>query len=181
MNLMTILKDEVIDPRRRQGLRYSISQLFTMTVIANICGYFGGRPVERFSKNHKVVLEDLLNLKYGIPSHVVFSDIMNRVDENQLISAFNKWTSDYVLLKTGELLSGDGKALGSTVEYGTGSGQKFQAVVSLFCQESGLVYAVRQYQNAKESEIHVVQFLIKKLENMGVTLFLDALHTQKKR
>lgn len=181
MNLMTILKEEVKDPRRRQGLRYHLDQLFTMTIMANLCGCLGGRPVEKFSKNHEDALTDLLNLKHGIPSHVVFSNIMNRVDENQLINAFNRWTADYVPLKKGELLSGDGKALGSTVEHGTGSGQKFQAVVSIFCQESGLVYAVQQYQNAKESEINVVRFLIKKLHNMGVTMFLDALHTQKKR
>lgn len=180
MNLMTILQDEVTDPRRSQGIRYSLSQLFTMTIIANMCGYLGGRPVEKFSKNHVDDLKELLNLKRGVPSHVIFSDIMNRIDENHLIAAFNKWTADYVPLKKGELVSGDGKALGSIVKNGTGSGQKFQAVVSIFCQQSGLVYSLKQYQNAKESEINVVQFLIKQLNNMGITLFLDALHAQKK-
>ncbi len=175
---MTILKEEVQDPRRSQGMRYTLSQLFTMTIMANLCGYLGGRPVAKFSKNHESTLEDLLSLKHGIPSHVVFSDIMNRVDEDELIIAFNKWTSGYVPLEIDDMVSGDGKALGSTVR-GTGSRQKFQAVVSIFCQQSGLVYAIEQYQNAKESEIHVVQFLLEKLQAMGITLFLDALHAQK--
>jgi len=176
---MTILESGVKDPRRSQGQRYTLSQLFTMTIIANMCGYLGGRPVAKFSKNHVCTLTDLLSLKHGTPSHVVFSDIMNRADENELIKAFNKWTSGYVPLETGDAMSGDGKALRSTIKDGKGSGQKFQAVVSIFCQQSGLVYALKQYQNAKESEISVVQFLIQKLKDMEITLFLDALHAQK--
>jgi len=176
---MTILKEGVKDPRRGQGQRYTLSQLFTMIILSNMCGYLGGRPAAKFSKNHASTLRDLLSLKYGTPSHVVFSDIMNRVDENELINAFNKWTSDYVPLQTGDDVSGDGKALRSPIKDGKGSGQKFQAVVSIFCQQSGLVYALKQYQNSKESEINVVQFLVQKLKDMEITLFLDALHAQK--
>ncbi len=59
--------------------------------------------------------------------------------------------------------------------------QNFQAVVSMFCQKSGLIHSIETYSNAKESEINIVRFLINKLKDMGITLFLDALHTQKKR
>lgn len=98
-----------------------------------------------------------------------------------MIEAFNKWTSNYVPLKKGEAVSGDGKALVSTVTNAHSEHQNFQAIVSLFCQQSGLVYAVEEYKNKKASEANVVRFLLDKLEGMGLNIFLDALHCQKKR
>ena len=77
------------------------------------------------------------------------------------------------------MFSGDGKALGSTVKNAQAKNQEFEAIVSIFCQKSGLVYSLERYENNKESEINVIRFLIKELKGMGVTLYLDALHTQK--
>ena len=59
--------------------------------------------------------------------------------------------------------------------------QDYEAVVSIFSQESGLVRSLEHYRNSsKESEINVVRFLVGKLQDMGLTVYLDALHTQKK-
>lgn len=171
----------VKDPRRGQGLRNDLGKMFCMTIIANLCGYFGGRPVARFGKAYAKTFTDELNLKHPVPSHVTFTDLINRVDQGELIAAFNKWAEGYVPLEKDEMVSGDGKALGSTVTDQHGKGQDFQAIVSLFCQKSGLVRSIEQYRNAKDSEIDVVRFLVKKLKGMGVTIFLDALHTQKKQ
>ena len=88
---------------------------------------------------------------------------------------------EFVPLKKGDSVSGDGKALASTVVNQHGSSQNFQAVVSIFCHESGLVRAIGEYQNRKESEINIVRFLIEKLNGMGLVFYLDALHTQKKQ
>lgn len=170
---------EVTDPRRAQGKRISISQLFGIILISNLCGHLGGRPISRFAIIHKDSFIKNLNLKHNIPSHVTISDFINRVDQQEMIDAFNQWTSTSIPLEKGDSLSGDGKALGSTVSNSSNSQQDFQAVVSLFCHHSGLVYALERYHNKKESEIGVVQFLIEKLEQMGLTFFLDALHCQK--
>lgn len=178
MSLYEVLQ-EVQDPRRGEGLRTNISQMFCMIIVSNLCGHFGGRGVARFAKENVAVFEKVLRLKHGVPSHVTFSEVLKRVDNKELIKAFNKWANDYVPLSSGTLLSGDGKALGATVQDKHGRQQNFEAVVSLFAHKSGLVYSLEQYQNGKESEIGVVQYLIGKLENMGVTLCLDALHAQK--
>jgi len=180
MTLASCLQ-EVNDPRRPQGLRISLSQLFSMVVISNLCGHFGGRPIANFAKVRESSFTEQLNLKHPVPSHVTISDFINRVDQQEMIDAFNKWTSNYVPLAKGQLVSGDGKALGSTVSELNNSTQDFQAIVSLFSQESGLVYAIEQYRNKKESEIQIVQFLVEKLKGMGLNLYLDALHCQKKQ
>lgn len=171
----------VSDFRRSQGLRYSKSQMFGMIVISNLCGHFGGRGVARFTKYNKAVFIAELGLKHAPPSHVSFSTFLNEVDETQMINAFNTWTAQAIPLEKGTKLSGDGKALRSTLTDANGKQQNFQAIVSLFCQQSGLVYALERYHNGKASEMNVVQFLINQLRNMGLTFFLDALHTQKKR
>ena len=179
MSLIEILSDKVDEPRRAQGMRTNLPQMFSMIIISNLCGHFGGRAVAKFAKHYKATFTELLKLKHPPPSHVIFSDILNRADENQVIVAFNEWASLYVPLEKGELVSGDGKALGSTVKDATTGNQKFTAIVSLFCQKSGLVHSLKQYENAKKSEINVVRFLIKELNSKGLTFFFDALHIQK--
>lgn len=172
---------EITDPRRSQGKRISLVQLFSLIIISNLCGHLGGRAVSRFANVYQSSFTTELGLKHKVPSHVTVTDFINRVSQQEMIEAFNKWTSGYVPLKKGEAISGDGKALGSTVTNAHSEHQNFQAIVSLFCQRSGLVYAIEEYKNKKASEANVVRFLLDKLEGMGLNIFLDALHCQKKR
>lgn len=181
---MTLIEclSEVSDPRRDQGKRTTKSQLFLLILLSNLCGHFGGRGISRFAKIHVSSFTSELKLKHGIPSHVTITDFINRIDQESLIKAFNKWTNSFVPLKKGESISGDGKVLGSTVTNPCSTNQDFQVIVSLFCQESGLVYALDEYKNKnKESEIGLIRVLIDKLDGLGLNIFLDALHCQKKQ
>lgn len=171
MNLREILNKHVTDPRRAQGLRVNLEQMFSIIIISNLCGYFGGRAVAKFGKQYQSTFTELLELKHPVPSHVSFSDLLNRVEEQQIIIAFNEWASHYVPLEKGELVSGDGKALGSTVKNAHGKQQDFTGIVSLFCQESGLVHSLQQYRNAKISEQNIVRFLVNELKAKGLVLF----------
>lgn len=171
MGLLPLLSEQVNDPRRKQGQRNTLSQLFGIIIISNLCGHIGGRAVSRFAKIHKKTFMKVFKMHHPPPSHVTFTDLLNRTDDKQLITAFNIWAKDYVDLSTGSFMSGDGKALGSTFKKSGYGKQNFQAVVSLFCQQSGLIYSIEQYQNAKVSEIDIVRFLIKQLDAKGLVLF----------
>ena len=120
-----------------------------------------------------------MRIRYGIPSHVTISGIINDIDQSELIDVFKKWAAPLVEAKGGGMFSGDGKALGATVQDAHGKHQKFRAIVSIFCQQSGLAHSLERYGNGKDSEIDIIGFLIKELEGMGITLCPDALHTQK--
>ncbi|MEM6698225.1 MAG: ISAs1 family transposase, partial [Bacteroidota bacterium] len=139
------------------------------------------RPIARFAKSRTEVFTEELSLKHGVPSHVIFSDILNRVNSQELIGAFNKWAVNYVPIEKGKAVSGDGKVLASTVSDPHNSKQDFEAVVSIFCQKSGLVHAIEQYRNSKDNEIGIVRFLIEQFKDMGLVFHLDALHAQKKQ
>ena len=112
---------------------------------------------------------------------MTFRQVLTHVSDSELIKGFNKWSEFYVPLSKESWVSGDGKVLGSTVVNPNGKGQDFQAVVSMFCQESGLVRSIKDYRNKtkKTGEANVARFLIEQLTDMGITFTLDALHTQK--
>lgn len=178
---MTLIEafSKVRDPRRSKGLRTRIDQIFSMVVISNLCGYIGYRPVANFCKANENLLSQELGLKHGVPSHVTFREVFLRTDSHELISCFNEWAKIYVPMIEGAWVSGDGKALGSTVEDMHGNKQDFQAVVSLFCHESGMVSLIGHYRNAKKSEAYVLRSLLEHFRGAGVIIRLDALHTQK--
>ena len=171
MSLFEVINHQVKDPRRPQGRRISLPQAFTIIIISHLCGYYSGRKIAAFGEKNEDIFTDLLELKHGVPSHVIFTDIMNRVDQKELINAFNTWTSTYVPLEKGDMVSGDGKVLGSTVEYACTKHQTFQAVVSLFCQKSGLIQSLQTYEQKKDNEISVIKFLVQALQNMGLVFF----------
>jgi hypothetical protein len=104
-----------------------------------------------------------------------------RIDEGQLIAAFHQWVAETIQLQAGDWLSGDGKSLKSTVKEGQNSKQHFESVVSLFSHSLGLVTQIATFRNEKKSEIEVLRTLLTHLQDKGLIIRLDALHTQKKR
>lgn len=171
MSLLDIVTQEVKDPRRAQGQRISLPNAFVIIVISHLCGHYSGRKIAKFGKAHEATFTKLLGLKHGVPSHVIFTDIQNRVNESEFISAFNKWTSTYIPVNEGDRVSGDGKVLGSTVEHVNTRHQNFKAIVSLFCQTSGLIKSIQAYEQKKANEINIVQFLIEQLRGKGLIFF----------
>jgi len=178
---MTLVEafEGLTDPRRAKGRRSSLGQIFSMVVISNLCGYLGYRPVAKFCKVNEPLLVAALGLRHGVPSHVTFRDLLQRTDSAKLIERFNAWAACYVPLQAGDWVSGDGKALGSTVVHMHESGQEFQGVVSMFCQQRGLVRVIGDYRNAKKSEVEVLRNLLQHLQDAGAIIRTDALHTQK--
>lgn len=104
----------VNDPRRKEGMRHNLYQMFSMILLSGLCGHFGARGVERFSKAHANTFAELLKLKHPVPSHTSFNTFLNSIPGEELINAFHSWTNDYVPLEK-EGVSGDGKALKSTL------------------------------------------------------------------
>ncbi len=84
-------------------------------------------------------------------------------------------------LEEGGFFSGDGKALCSTVSDAHGSSQNYQAVVSLFSHEKGIVHKLGDYRNAQEGKgkCRLVEALVSELKTTGVLISLDALHKKK--
>ena len=139
MDLLTSFS-ELQDSRRSQGLRITLNQLLTMSILSICCGHTGYRGMARFCKYHQEELTTLLGLYHNVPSHVTFSTVLQKISLSDFINSFNNWASSYGNFLPGDWLSSDGKVLGSTVSDCHNKEQNFQAIVSIFCQKSGLVY-----------------------------------------
>jgi hypothetical protein len=172
---------KIEDPRRKQGQRFSLPQLLAMTVLSYMCGHGGYRGTATFCKSRAETLVEEFGLKHGVPSHDTFWGVLSKLPSNCLIEAFQAWTATLSGDLTGEWVSADGKALASTVTDCQGSGQTFQAVVSLFVQKSQLAIAVDRYQNGKKTEGEGSTFreLLNHFKDQGIVFTADALHIQK--
>jgi hypothetical protein len=173
----------IVDPRRGQGRRTQINQIFCMVTISYLCGYYSYRQMASFCKSYEGLFRKQLGLKHAIPSYVTFRDVLTRVNQEALIAAFNAWCADFVSLPTGSALSGDGKSLNSTLTHKNMPKQDYQSVVSFFAQQSGMVTMIAaRRQNVKgASEIQAVQAMLNELKDKGLIICLDAIHTQKKQ
>jgi hypothetical protein len=83
------------------------------------------------------------------------------------------------MLQPGDLLSIDGKALGSTVEHYNDAYQDFICLVSAYAQRQGAVVAIARYHNGHTSESVGVEQLIQALDLHDATISVDALHCKK--
>ncbi len=179
---MTLVEafSQVDDPRRGQGTRFDLSQILTMVFLSYLCGYHSYRTMMKFCQSCQGLLEQELRLRHGIPSYITFRDVLQRLDETACITAFNAWADTYVE-SSEKRVSADGKSLSSTITSLHTEQQDFKAVVSIFGQESGLVYQIEQYRNKKVSEIEVLHSLLASLKGKGLLICADALHCQKKQ
>ena len=48
------------DPRRKEGMRHNLYQMFSMIILSGLCGHFGARGVRRFSKANSKIFKELL-------------------------------------------------------------------------------------------------------------------------
>lgn len=184
------------DSRRKQGLRYPLDAMLMMTVLAMMSGRFKYREIERFARNNKDMLCDLLGLKHGVPSNVSIRQVLRTLNWQSLQEQFNAWILDHLASEAsandssagaaseeallGRILAFDGKSLRATIEGYDNEHQNFICFLHGFLAQSGIIAVIQEYQNGHKSEQHVLQEVITTLNLKGYILTLDALHTQKK-
>lgn len=115
-----------------------------------------------------------------LPSDSTFRLILQRLDYVRLLEVFNQWAQQHIELEPGAALAIDGKAIAGTLVEHKATQQNFISVVSLYCQQQGVVLSAQAFENQSHSEIEVVQQLLKALHLEGNIVTLDALHAQKK-
>jgi DDE_Tnp_1-associated len=179
MSLSAFMKS-IPDPRRGQGQRYPLESILWIIFLGTSCGYVGYRSIAKFGKSNGAYFESIFGLKHGLPSHVTIRQVLSDIDKEALKKSFQTWCSSQELSQL-DWLSGDGKSLKSTLQdYYEGS-QDFCSIVSLYVQKTGLTYAITDYRNKKVSEPQMLRELLPALQDKGVIITLDAIHTQKKQ
>lgn len=179
MNLIDCL-NQIEDPRRKQGQRFTLNQLLLLIIMAMLRGNYHYREIARFCIYHQTDLGKSLALGCKhMPSHVTIREIILSIDFESLQKSFHEWTKQYVSIEQGEWICIDGKSIHSTVSDSHNSFQNFISLVSLFSQKREQIVHVEKMESKKESEIKVVQDLLDVLDLKNVVFTMDALHCKK--
>lgn len=169
------------DPRKGRGKRYPLATLLLLILLAIMSGYRGYRGFERFMQRHRTTLSVKLGLpRQALPDYSTIRRLFHQVDFNQVALVLSTWMLQVGWLQAGDDCAIDGKSLANTLVHHKDAQQNFVNVVSLFQLRDGLVVGQQLFENAKVSEIQVVQSLIEQLQVTQVVFSLDALHLQKK-
>ena len=171
---------KIADFRRSQGLRYPLVPSLLMIIMSILHGAKGYREMARFMRHHEEVLTQLFSLKHGVPSHVSVREILLGIGFTRLNQGFMGWMRQELKQGMDSCLSGDGKALRSTLKHAGNKRQDFVQLVSLFGHQSRLVVAQQEVHHSKAQEAQVIRDLVKALDAKGLIISLDALHCQKK-
>ena len=182
MNLIEQLQ-QIPDYRHIKGKRHELWLVLLLILLGAMTGYWGYRPLEDFTVVHRQKLIELLCLepKINFPSYSTFRRILKNIDFQPLTDLFNNWAQVFVPSQPGERLAIDGKGIRCTVTDYSQSYQNFISVVSVYSHKRGIVLRMQPMSNKRESEIAIVEQLIREFKQQQVVFTLDALHCQKKQ
>lgn len=172
---------EVKDNRQASGLRHPLQSFLTMVTLGIMSGFHAYQELATFFSSNKEEFVELFGLKHGVPGYTQIRTILRELNYDDLYKAFESWSKQQISMEEGDWLSGDGKALKSTVTNSHNSAQNYVAMVSLFVQKTGTVIGVNRYENGKKGEGPALRELLEEFEGKGVVITLDALHCQKKQ
>lgn len=172
--------EQVEDKRDASGLRTPLPALLCMITMSYLSGYTGYRATATFMKGHKASFMKMFNLKHPPIGKTQLRTVIQGLDFTSINRVFHQWMNNFVTIEKGEWLSGDGKALGSTLKDAHGKAQEYELMIRLFSQKLEIVTHTATTKS-KSSELKAMQTLLESLEFKGVVITLDALHCQKKQ
>src|SRR5919199_1052607 len=175
--------EEIPDPRRRQGRRYSLPPLLLFSVLAVLAGATSYRGILVFIRVHR----ERLNVIFGTelrraPAVNTLRHLFQALDPAALEAAFRCHARQLSasLPQSGPgpgVVALDGKTLRRSFDHL--NDRAAAHVLSAFASEAALILAHQEVAAAAD-EIPAVQAMITELGLSGVLFTADALHCQKK-
>ena len=173
----------VLDPRRKQGQRYSLPHVLLFEILAVLCGATSYRKMQRFMHAHRERLNESFGLTWKrAPAHTTIRDIIRGLDEHGVEQAFRGHGRSLIehdgCEGEGLYVAVDGKVLRGSFDHL--EDRRAAQVLSAFCQGQHIILA-HETIASKSNEIPAAQRLIGELGLERCVYTLDALHCQKKR
>lgn len=165
---------QVVDPRKRRGVRHSVVSVVTIAVCAVLCGARSIAAIAQWAA--ELDYETLWRLgcrRRRPPSERTLRRVLGAIDVGALDARFGQWMAGDASLN-GQALALDGKTLRGSRD---GSRPPVHLLSALLHQD-GVVVA-QQAVADKTNEIPMVQPLLAPLAMAGAVVTADALLTQK--
>ena len=180
-NLVEELK-KIKDFRINEGRRHPLWLVLLIVIMGTMSGYLGYRALGDFVTRHKEALIQTLKVpKNRLPSYSTIRRVIMGIDFEEFLSVFNNWAIAAIEPEVRRWYAVDGKTLRGSQKSLEENYTQFVQVVSVYSTTQGLVAGMAQWLSHSNSEIIVVQNLIKTLGLEDAVFTLDALHCQKKR
>lgn len=167
---------EVDDPRQSGMCYHELSDIIMIV----LCGYLadceGFEEVHDYAVDKQAVLNDFLELPWGIPSHDTLNRVFRLIDPRQLETVLMQWGRQIVGLLADKQLVIDGKQL-----RGTPKAAKKQAnvqIVSVWAAGEQVCLAQGQIEQ-KTNEIKAIPQVLTRLAIEGSVVSIDAIGCQK--
>lgn len=165
------------DPRRAQGIRYPLTSVVVVALMAMVCGADNAEDMESWGESNAEWLDGILELPHGTPTQDVFLAVFGALDPEAFRAVFLSWMEllRLRLRNAGKHIAIDGKT-------SRRSGNSIQGhlpihTVSAWLSEEGLVLGQVKTDN-KSNEITAIPELLRVLDLRGVTVTIDAMGCQ---
>src|ERR671921_1182984 len=177
--LLAALED-IRDPRRGQGKRYTLPHMLLFAVLAVLAGATSYQSIITFISVHR----ERLNVTFGIrlrrvPALNTLRNLILALDPADLEAAFRRHARGLHEAAAGQglrMVALDGKTLRHSFDHL--HDQAAAHVLSAFATDTALTLAHHEVPGAPD-EVGAAQILISELGLKGVLFTADALHCQK--
>jgi predicted transposase YbfD/YdcC len=172
--------DEIQDPRRPQGRRYTLAHLLLFSVLAVLAGATSYQSIITFMSVHREHLNAIFGARFRrAPAVNTLRNLFLALDPADLEAVFRRHARqlDKQAGRNGwRTVALDGKTLRGSFDHL--HDQTAAHVLSAFASDAALILAHQEVEGAPE-EVPAVPDLIAELGLSGVLFTADALHCQK--
>lgn len=167
---------EIPDPRRGNAIRYDLTEILIIAILAIVSGMQSFTEIEMFGLERHEWLQTFLTLKNGIPSHDTFGDVFAAIDPAIISASFAKWVETIRQKISGEIVAVDGKTICASRD--VPKKKKAIHMVSAWAASNRLVLG-QTATAEKSNEITAIPQLLEMLMLKGCIVTIDAMGTQK--
>lgn len=165
------------DPRGKQGREHDFLSIVMIAILAVIAGAEGWDDIELYAESHQRWLEELLELRNGIPHADTYRRVFALINPESLQNCFLKWIGQIAKKTKGEVIAIDGKQ--SKGSYDRNQKKSALHVVSAWTNQNRLMLGQIKVKD-KSNEITAIPALLNLLDITQSIVTLDAMGTQTK-
>ena len=163
---------QIEDPRRQnKNLLHPLKNILTIALTGILCGYSDWVAIEDFASENQAWFASFLDLTNGIPSHDTFSNVMKRLNKDQINRYFSQWINHNA--PKHKHIAIDGKFV-----QGSHHDNDNLQLVSAYASEAKPILAQTDI-NDKANEITTLPQLLSLIDIKGSTITADAMYCQK--
>jgi len=164
------------DTRKRRGVRYQLSIILLLVVLAKLCGEDSPFGIADWVKNRSEWLCKVLSLSYSrFPHHSTYRRIMETYEE-ELDRVITSFLAQLAEKNSYEIIVIDGKTLRGTITADDPFGVH---LLTAFLPEVGIALKHLPVEKEKENEIVVAPKLLAGLDLQGKIVLGDAMQTHR--